>query len=239
MPKPKKAARRRGPNVAGDRARDNLLATAISMFARHGYAGVSTRELTTQAGVNQASIYYYFRTKREIYVAAVIRCFSAVSAERLTMLDALEANAGATLEDVLRAFVAPHVRYVTRAEGHDYLRIFATFSATPEEILVELYRDHFGPVRQRFIAAAHRVEPELDDEALHRSFGIVANMIVSALFDHGYRATSGRAPYDVDVDRFIEMLVAYNATGMRALKTLRGTQAPRRNRKPAARRARA
>lgn len=204
--------------MAGDKARDRLLDVAIAMFAQHGFGGVSTREVTKEAGVNQASIYYYFRTKRDIYIAAVIKCFDAISAERLSMLRALGDFKGASLEDVLRAFIAPHVRYVTRKEGLNYLRIFATFSATPEDILVELYRNHFGPVRQVFIDAAHRVEPKLSKEALHRSFGIISNMIVSALFDHGYQATSGRSPYKIKAEPFIEDLIAYNAAGIRELR---------------------
>jgi AcrR family transcriptional regulator len=217
---PKSRKGQRGPNTAGERAKAELLAVAISMFAELGYGGVSTRELTKQAGVNQASIYYHFRTKRDVYMAAVIKCFEAVDGERLRLLEAIETNADASLDDILRAFIAPHVRYVTTREGQDYLRIFATFSATPEDILSELYEKHFGPSRQRFIDATHRVEPNIDKESLHRAFGIIANMIVSSLFDHGYKATTGKSPYKVKVEPFIDRLVAYNAAGIRALAAL-------------------
>ncbi len=213
--------RQRGPNIAGEKAKDHLLSVAIAMFGELGYGGVSTRELTKQAGVNQASIYYYFRTKRDVYMAAVIKCFEAVDQERSKLLRSIETKPNASLEEVLHAFIAPHVRYVTTREGHNYLRIFATFSATPEDILSELYQKYFGPARQRFIDATHRIEPEIDTEALHRAFGIIANMIVSSLFDHGYQATMGKSPYKVKVEQFIARLVAYNAAGMRALAPMK------------------
>jgi AcrR family transcriptional regulator len=213
-----KSTKKRGPNVAGEKARDHLLAVAISLFGECGYDGVSTRELTKHAGLNQASVYYYFRTKREIYVASVIKCFNAVAADRIEMIESLELLEKVNLEDVLRAFIAPHVRYVTKREGYDYLRIFRTFSTAPEDILVELYKEHFGPHRQRFIDLAHKLEPNIPLEELHRSFGIVANMIVSTLFDHGYQETRGKNPYKVNAEQFINMLVAYNAAGMRQLR---------------------
>lgn len=218
--RPRPIVRTRGPNVAGEKAREHLLRTAISMFARHGYAGVSTRELAKKAGLNQAAVYYYFHTKRVIYIEAVVRCFNEVSAERLRALTDAERLPATGLEDVLRAFIEPHVRYVTRKEGQDYLRIFNTFSSTPEDILVELYKNHFGPVRERFIGAIHSLEPGIEADALRRFFGVIANMIVAALFDHGYKATTGRDPHSIDADGFIQAIVAYNAAGIRALRNI-------------------
>lgn len=215
--KAEKPSRARGANTAGERARDQILDVAIRMFAKHGYGGVSLREVTTDAEVNQAAIYYHFGTKRELYLEAVSKFFDIIAEQRYAMLGEARRRGPLQLEEVLRALIAPHIRFVTRKNGRDYLRLFATFSSTPREILQELYAKHFGALRQVFLAAIADAEPGLSEEALHRSFAFITNMIVSSLFDAGYEEISGHRADKIDVEAFIDLLVTYNAAGVRAL----------------------
>ena len=50
-------------------ARQRLLETAISMFAKKGYAGTSVREIVEQAGVSKPVLYYYFKSKEGLFLA--------------------------------------------------------------------------------------------------------------------------------------------------------------------------
>jgi AcrR family transcriptional regulator len=52
-------------------ARSRLLSVAERLFAEKGFAETSIRELATQAGVNVAAVNYYFRSKEDLYVAAL------------------------------------------------------------------------------------------------------------------------------------------------------------------------
>jgi AcrR family transcriptional regulator len=54
--------------------RDAILDAAERRFAARGFAGVSMREIATEAGLrNQASLYHHFRDKRALYEAVVSR----------------------------------------------------------------------------------------------------------------------------------------------------------------------
>ena len=55
--------------AATEDVRLRLLAAAIEVFGRHGFDGASTRMLTSQAGVNQQAIPYYFGSKLGLYLA--------------------------------------------------------------------------------------------------------------------------------------------------------------------------
>ena len=216
----------RGPNVAGERARDALIDQATALFAKHGYSGISTREITKEANINQASIHYYFGTKRELFLAAVAKHFNHISLQRYAMLDAACADGPPTLEAVLRALIAPHVRFVTHRNGKDYLRIYATFGSTPDDIIEEIYAKHFNELRSRFLEAIAAAVPDLPREDLHRAFSFITNMLVTALFDPGYKVMTGRKPHIVDVENFIELMVTYNAAGVRAIAAEAHRQAP-------------
>lgn len=64
--------------------RDAILDAAERRFAEHGFAGVSVREISSDAGLkNQASLYYHFPGKQQIYEAALKRGVDAII-ERLS-----------------------------------------------------------------------------------------------------------------------------------------------------------
>jgi AcrR family transcriptional regulator len=48
-----------------------ILTTAASLFAQFGYNGVSTREIASEAEVNEVTIYRHFPRKRDLYLAVL------------------------------------------------------------------------------------------------------------------------------------------------------------------------
>jgi AcrR family transcriptional regulator len=68
---PRRPARTRRPAPS---TRDVILDAAGRRFAERGFAGVSVREIATDAGLkNQASLYHHFRDKRALYEAVISR----------------------------------------------------------------------------------------------------------------------------------------------------------------------
>jgi AcrR family transcriptional regulator len=70
------ASRKRGDSrrrISGDERRESILQLTSRAFAERGYDGVRTAELAESAGVSEALIYQHFRTKAELYHAAVDR----------------------------------------------------------------------------------------------------------------------------------------------------------------------
>lgn len=51
--------------------REKIEKAAMEMFALHGYDGVSIRDIAKKAGVNSASISYYFGSKSKLYEAII------------------------------------------------------------------------------------------------------------------------------------------------------------------------
>jgi AcrR family transcriptional regulator len=83
----------------GAQSRERLLLAAMRLFAEHGFATTSTREIALAAGANIASISYYFGDKAGLYRAA----FNQQAPYRGKPLAACE-DPQATLRDSLQAF---------------------------------------------------------------------------------------------------------------------------------------
>jgi AcrR family transcriptional regulator len=81
-----------------------LLASAARLFARHGFARTTTREIADDARVAETAVYRHFGSKQELFVAAVVapfERFSAHYAERWWPI----VDAGTDNATVLRGFI--------------------------------------------------------------------------------------------------------------------------------------
>src|SRR5262245_48804362 len=55
--------------MRGDERREQILATAVNLFARNGFRGTTTKEIARAAGVSEAMVFRHFETKEALYGA--------------------------------------------------------------------------------------------------------------------------------------------------------------------------
>src|SRR5215469_5606572 len=61
----------RQPRLSAEARRSLVLQSAVSAFARGGYAGTSTEEIATAAGISQPYLFRLFGTKRDLVIATI------------------------------------------------------------------------------------------------------------------------------------------------------------------------
>ncbi len=70
-----RSARRGRPSLtemaSRESSRELLLRSAINAFARHGFEAVSTGLIAENAGMSQSMVHYHFKTKEQIWRAAI------------------------------------------------------------------------------------------------------------------------------------------------------------------------
>jgi AcrR family transcriptional regulator len=86
-----------------DPVSDRLLTVGCELFARHGYAGTSVREITRRAQANLGAITYHFGSKRAFY-QAVISSEAEPLVARVAQVVAAPGAPLARLEAIIRAF---------------------------------------------------------------------------------------------------------------------------------------
>ncbi len=75
VPVPERATR-----PSADPTRDRILAAAVDLFAERSFDGATTREIATRAGVTQPLLNYHYRSKDDLWRAAVDSLFASLTA---------------------------------------------------------------------------------------------------------------------------------------------------------------
>lgn len=83
--------------------REQLLRTALLLFAEKGYRGTSVRDIARAAGVNEGLLYHYFASKGDLF-RAVLDQYAPVRAFGAFLRAASSHPEQAAFDDALRAF---------------------------------------------------------------------------------------------------------------------------------------
>ena len=83
---------------------EKILRAAVKVFAEEGFRGARMHRIARSAGVNQALLHYYFKSKENLYEEALFRAFSNLI-QRL----ARQLKAAATPEEAFRNAVHSYI----------------------------------------------------------------------------------------------------------------------------------
>jgi AcrR family transcriptional regulator len=135
-----KAPRQRVP--AAER-RDALIDAAVHEFAQAGLHGTPVDKIARRVGVAQPYVFSLFGSKRELFLAAVERCFERVS-ERFTSA-AAEFDPAIALPDA-DVLSAMGTAYVDLLESNrDYLMLqLQSYAACEDEVIRDRVRTRYA-----------------------------------------------------------------------------------------------
>lgn len=143
--------------------RTRILNAAESLFAEHGFAGVSLRQITTKAQVNVAALNYHFDDCERLYLEILRRRLGAVNRGRLALLETVLARAGdapAPLPELFEALARP--LFLPDADtGPVAPRLLGRLLSERQPFADEFLREGFHPVMTRFGQALRRHQPAL------------------------------------------------------------------------------
>lgn len=122
-------ARRRNANAPD--TRELILATAERLFAEHGVAAVSNRQISGAAGqANNSAVGYHFGTKEDLVLAIVRHHAPAIEQRRVERL--VMTQGSTALRDWLACLVLPHTDHFAALDSPSwYARFLAQAMTDP------------------------------------------------------------------------------------------------------------
>lgn len=206
--RPTAAARGTAPSAAATTAdtETRILEAARTVFTRAGTAGARMQDIAREAGVNQALLHYYFRSKQ----ALADRVFREAATTLLAALPGVFRHDG-SLEDLFRTFVGTYIDTVRKtpflpaymaAEAHHnperVVQIIASITgADPHEKSPQLLRSVQALIDARVAAGEMRpirAEHLMINTMSLLAFPFVARSILGSVY----------AMDDAAFDRFLD-----------------------------------
>jgi AcrR family transcriptional regulator len=216
-----KPGRGRPAKGAGVDLKQTILDAAEGLFARHGFYGVTTRQVAAEASVDTALIHYYFGAKRELFDAVFMRRAEIVNRERAESMAAYEAaHPGAmTPEGVIRAFIDPLIeRSLTGGPGwKNYFALVAQVNNTPAWGGETMHR-FFDPVVHQLVDTLKRAMPRANEADLYWCYQFLTGAMMLALSETGrIDQLSDGLCRSSDLEAVRARLYAYCAAGFDAV----------------------
>jgi TetR/AcrR family transcriptional regulator len=175
-----------------DQTRARILDAAVRQFSANGLAGARTEQIAEEASVNKALLYYYFKSKEDLYAAALEFVFEGVRTASLAVLEARASAGERFLQIVLNQFdrsyshpalqslIQQEMVRLHQGEEHRMARMAKKFFRPMWDKLEEVLEDgiaageliHVDPAQMRYAALGANLSYFLSAPLTRLAFGI-------------------------------------------------------------------
>jgi AcrR family transcriptional regulator len=184
--------------------RERILAAAIQEFARGGFQGTSTRRIAAAAGVTDPLLFYHFKSKAELYLAAVFDQLEKLRAGLDRALDGVDHP-----YEQLRVFVTVYLHYFLDVEPGLTVTL-RELEGTPPAVSDAIAERHRGVVTARCDA----ILAEGVARGVFRPLDVPACTLAINGIMHIFIRTAWRYPERYSRARAIEQVLGYYAIGL-------------------------
>lgn len=179
---------------------DEILAAALTVFTRDGFAGARLDEIARLAGCTKGTIYVYFESKEDLFKAVVRNLVAPTfrTVETILVDDALD-----TVTKIKRFITGAYRNIVENPTAAAMIRLLLTDGPRFPE-LVDIFHSEIGRQGQANMAATLRrgvetgelrpIDPEI---AVHVIFGPIVATNMRMLMDGGRNVP-------VDLDKMLQ-----------------------------------
>lgn len=206
------------PEGVGDNTSERILDAAESVFSETGYAGASLRVVAHKAAVTQALINYYFGSKYGLYEAVFIRRSRSISDDRMKRLNELKQRGSeATVDEVVRAFLAPTIALRETPGGRVFLRLQARLHTEPAEISYKLRNEAYDASTREYVEYLKEICPQLPAKDVNWRVALMVGAYMYAFSDtHRLEQLAPDVCDPNNAEEVFEQITAFVTAGLMA-----------------------
>jgi AcrR family transcriptional regulator len=203
-----------------DPSRDRILLAAVEIFAERGFRDATVRGICAQAGVNAASVNYYFGSKEKLYAEALSFAFRQAN-QRYPLSEALDTSQPA--ETRLTAFVLVLLhKLLDQTELGHHGKLIAHEIANPTNALTAIIESAIAP---QFCLLRELIPPLLgpgrSDLDIHRCILSIVGQCL--MYKHSRSIIDHICPEVVasaeEIERTAAHIARFSLAGLKHLET--------------------
>lgn len=201
-----------------DRRKLEIATIAEGLFARHGYDGVSIRDVAKAAGVNSALIGYHFGTKDQFYRSLFERRYRDIQQQRSTALAAavIEPGSAVSLRAVVEAWLPPLMALADDPSSRSFVLMLARESSMAAWDRHGIYATLLNPAAAICKDALARIAPHAAAHEIAQAYvwmvGVASATLLSAPTGDAGVGTDQTRPRDA----MLEPMLNFVAAGLRS-----------------------
>lgn len=200
---------------------EQILDEAEYLFSKHGFHGVTLKDVANRVGVHHTLLNYYFSDKKTLFDKVFARRAVVTSARRMQALDEYDAatKGKPTIEGALHAFLDTDLDlYIQGGESwKNYGALGAQVANTPEWG-AEMMDEHFDPVVLRLVEILKKALPNASEADIFWGYHFVSGALLLTLARTGrIDKLSGGVCKSEDFTAVKERMAAFMAAGFREI----------------------
>lgn len=137
---------------SADETRERILAAAVDLFSEQSFDGAATREIARRAGVTQPLLNYHFRSKDELWRAAVDALFGRLRTTMAARLDGLRG-----VDELTTAKLAVREFITFSARNPQLHRLITQECKADSERMDHLVENHVRPLYESTVQLFERL----------------------------------------------------------------------------------
>ncbi len=196
--------------------KERILHAAEDLFAQHGFAGTSLRQVTSKADVNIAAVNYHFGSKENLVHEVFKHRMDEMSEKRLSALSETIARDPADLNGILLAFIQPALALTLDRHGASFVRVLARAYAEKNDGLRNFLSENYGQVLREFAKAIAICLPQLSKEELYWRMDFTAGALTYAMADFGLIRRQPGVTEKAHCEKAAQHLITFAQAGLRA-----------------------
>jgi AcrR family transcriptional regulator len=207
------------PASAVPDTKERLLKAAKELFVRKGFSGVSIREIAREADANSALISYYFGDKEGLFKGVLESFVRPLNATRMAQFSLLENQADITVEEVVRAWVAPMFLMPKSLNASPVVSLSLTLSAEYDKLSEQIILDLYDEMNECFLRLLERCLPTTSRTSLVWRLYFLVGAALTASRPRAksvQKLTHGMVDHQ-DTEEMVHQLVQFASAGFKAI----------------------
>lgn len=200
-------------------SKNKILDAAESLFAENGFEATSMRSITSMAGVNLASVNYYFGSKDNLIVEVLSRAIRPLNEQRIHLLEKEVHRFGndpVPLPNVLNAMLRPCLEVSFDPSREKTFQLLGRSLSEEGNFIQKIIEKEWVPIVGRFMTVLKKSLPDVPEEEIYWRMHFTVGAMIHSSCHHKDLTHLSSGLCKMDFESTLARLISYASAGLMA-----------------------
>jgi len=205
------------PSQIDNRAK--IFEAAEELFGKHGFSATSLRAITAEAGVNLASVNYYFGSKDQLIVEVLSRAIGPLNEQRLALLGKARRaypSGPIPLPEILNAILRPCLEMAFDPGRQSTFRLLGRSLSEEGNFIGQVIEREWTPLIGKFMEALRETLPTIPESEIYWRIHFTVGALIHLSCHHRDLPLLSNGLCQADIESSLARLIDYASAGLQS-----------------------